>query len=213
MVVQIGSNDGRTTDPIYRILKKRKKWKALLVEPVPHIFNRLKKNYSGNDRFSFEQAVINEGVKTQFYWVSEKAKIDVPGLPPWHDQLGGFNRQHILTHMPNLEPYIVSEEINGITLETLLTKHHVSHINLLHIDTEGSDFKILSQINLSCMPPDVILYECKHLSSSDQQKSYELLSAKYSLYNFTDDILAVRKDSERVAPFDIKTMDFLKISL
>lgn len=36
-VVQIGSNDGMTADPLYCILHEHPSWKALLVEPVPYL--------------------------------------------------------------------------------------------------------------------------------------------------------------------------------
>src|SRR5574342_485666 len=73
-VVQIGSNDGITRDPLGRLLRKKKGWKAVLVEPVPYLFERLKKNYGGSNRFTFENVAVNNGEKACFYWVDESAK-------------------------------------------------------------------------------------------------------------------------------------------
>jgi hypothetical protein len=60
-VVQIGSNNGKSGDPIYRIILQRKGWKGLFVEPVPYLFHQLKTNYGNNPRFKFENSVINHG--------------------------------------------------------------------------------------------------------------------------------------------------------
>ena len=87
VVVQIGSNDGRTGDPLHDLIGRRKSWSALFVEPVPFVFQRLKSNYSGDGRFRFENSVINDGSDITFYWVSEEAKKSIPNLPEWYDQL------------------------------------------------------------------------------------------------------------------------------
>ena len=44
VVVQIGSSDGITGDPIFALLKTRRHWKAILVEPLPGMFGKLKEN-------------------------------------------------------------------------------------------------------------------------------------------------------------------------
>ncbi|MFC2167195.1 hypothetical protein ACFLQZ_04445, partial [Acidobacteriota bacterium] len=52
-IVQIGSNDGMTNDPIFQLVKKNNKWKVLFVEPVPYLFEQLVNNYSSESRFKF----------------------------------------------------------------------------------------------------------------------------------------------------------------
>ncbi len=54
-VVQIGSNDGITGDPLHKLIVKHKKWTALFVEPVPLLVEKLKKNYNNDSRFIFER--------------------------------------------------------------------------------------------------------------------------------------------------------------
>lgn len=37
----------------------------------------------------------------------------MPGLPVWYDQLGSFDRQHIVKHLDGrLEPFIVTSNVN-----------------------------------------------------------------------------------------------------
>ena len=193
-IVQIGSNDGQTGDPLYDLLIARKTWTALFVEPVPFLFERLKGNYGGDSRFRFENSVVNNGQSIVFYWVSEAAKLSVPNLPAWYDQLGGFSKSHIVRHLAALEPFIRSSPLPGITLADLLTKHQIDRVDVLHIDTEGSDFKILSQLDLSEHTPKIILFETQHLLPLETQQSREFLCRHYALYDLGNDMLAVRLD-------------------
>jgi FkbM family methyltransferase len=194
-IVQIGSNDGKEGDPIHCLLEKRKKWKALLVEPVPYLFERLKRNYPDHPRFRFENAAINDGTNATFYWVDESARKNLPDLPFWYDQLGSFDRQHIVKHLDGvLEPYIVSTEIRGLSLGDLFLKNRISRISLLHVDAEGHDYKIISQLDLSTTRPDIILFEHSHLADDELQDSIRRFSRRYKIFKFKFDFLCVKKD-------------------
>ncbi len=193
-IVQIGSNDGRTDDPIHKLLLERKGWKALFVEPVPYLFERLTRSHAPDARFRYENAAINDGSSAHFHWVDESARQQLPDLPEWYDQLGSFDRQHILKHLDGiLEPHIVSKEVNGITLGDLFVKHGIVKLDLLHIDTEGYDYKVLSQLDLSRHQPSVILFEHKHLPLHERAASIHHLAGHYELYDLGSDFLAVNR--------------------
>ena len=194
LVVQIGSNDGKTGDPLNQLLNKNKKWKALFVEPVPYLFDRLKSNYQDVGRFVFENVAVNEGAKLDFYWVDPKAKDELSDLPFWFNQLGSFDKNHILNELGDkMKPFILSQELEGITLKTLLKRNKIQLIDLLHIDTEGYDWNILSQLDLRAYAPKFILYEVNHLSEDNLKASYDFLSEKYFLFDVGIDVLAVNK--------------------
>jgi len=193
-IVQIGSNDGRTDDPIHKLLIKRKGWKALFVEPVPYLFDRLKQSHPPDPRFRYENAAINDGGSAMFYWVDESASHQLPNLPEWYNQLGSFDRQHIVKHLNGiLEPFIVAQEISGITLRHLFEKHAIGKIDLLHIDTEGHDYKVLSQLDLSVHQPSLILFEHKHLAEDEREKSIRHLADHYEIFDLGSDFLAVNQ--------------------
>lgn len=193
-LVQIGSNDGKTGDPLNQLLHKNKNWKALFVEPVPYLFERLKGNYSDPTRFSFANVAINEGGLLTFYWMDPRAKNDFDDLPFWYDQLGSFDKRHIITELgERMEPYILSRELEGMSLPDLLTKNKVEKLDILHIDTEGYDWKILSQLDLNAYNPKFILYESNHLSEQELASSYAFLHERYELFDAGIDVLAVHK--------------------
>ena len=194
-LVQIGSNDGKTGDPLFQLFQNNKNWKALFVEPVPSSFEKLRANYSDSQRFICENVAINEGQSMSFYWVDPKAKETLKDLPYWYDQLGSFDKQHILKHFDGaLEPFIKTKMLEGITLPTLLLRNHISAIDILHIDTEGYDWKILSQLNLQQYEPKFILFEHHHLSLQEQNEAYQFLTEKYCLFMVGIDMLAVNRN-------------------
>jgi len=211
VAVQIGSNDGQTGDPLHEWLKKKKKWSAVLVEPVPFVFDRLKATYSGEKRFAFENAVINDGSEVTFYWVAQEAFSELSDLPSWWDQLGGFSREHIINHMPELEPFIRSKVLCGLSLKELFDRHELDSLDILHIDTEGADYKILSQLDLGQFQPRVILYEWKHLSKDEEKRSIRFLQDSYVLFNLGDDILAINKKAHEELQEKMKPLHRVRV--
>ncbi len=198
-LVQIGSNDGKTGDPLFSILQKNKNWKALFVEPIPQAFEKLKNNYPDTKRFRFENVAVNEGQKMTFYSVDSAAKKSLPDLPYWFNQLGSFDKQHILKHLDGaLEPFIRAQELEGVSLKTLFERNQITSISVLHIDSEGYDWKILSQFDLEKYEPKFILFEHNHLSEEERNAAINFLQEKYVLFQLGIDILAVcKKNGEK----------------
>ncbi len=209
-IVQIGSNDGKKGDPLYTLLHKNTRWKAMLVEPVPYLFDQLKNNYSDSARFTLVNRAINKKLeKVTFYWVDPKAKESLPDLPYWYDQLGSFDRQHIEKHLDGvLIPYIRSSELDCIDLATLFEQNNITQIDILHIDTEGYDWNILSQLDLTKFQPTFILFEHNHLSNDELKASYSFLKDNYHMFKIGIDILAVkRKANEELIAKMTKSMN------
>jgi hypothetical protein len=76
--------------------------------------------------------------------LSRKAREDYPHLPDWYDQLGSFDRNHILKYLGSMiEPYIACENVPCDTLRNILAAHDVVRVDLFHIDTEGYDYRVL----------------------------------------------------------------------
>lgn len=177
--VQVGSNDGKQGDPLHDLVLTDHKWRGIFIEPVSYLFDRLQTNYQNSDRFLFERKAIapSEGL-LEFFYVSERAKRELGDeLPYWYDQLGSFDRNHILKHLDGrLEPYIVAEKIETAPLQLILDKHGVAHVDLVHIDTERHDYKVLTTMDFSKVKPSVILYEHKHLSGEELTAAELLLN-------------------------------------
>jgi len=101
---KIGANDGIMDDPCSDILLRDPRWKGLLIEPLPHCFERLKANFSDSDRFSLECVAIGARAgEAPFYYVAPQAFDDIPNLAPELDGLGSLNRNHIPNEMESLD--------------------------------------------------------------------------------------------------------------
>ena len=193
-VVQIGSNDGKTGDPLYELLHANPEWKALLVEPLPDFCERLRANYPDTSRFQVANVAINEGRTMPFYFVDATAKDDLPDLPFWFDQLGSFDRAHIVNQLDGvLEPYIRSIDVDGVRLMDLLRDHQIKDIDIFHVDAEGYDWKILSQLDLDLFQPTFILFEANHMSTAERRSVIDFLEESYELFAPGIDGFAVRK--------------------
>jgi FkbM family methyltransferase len=177
VVVQVGSNDGVQGDPITALIRTNPDWQVLFIEPLPHIFRRLLANYPHSQNYRFENVAISG--KTQrrlLYYVSDEIKKTREGVPYWYDQLGSFDKKHILKHGKEFESFIASESVRCEPLRDILARNGIRKIDLLHIDTEGYDYEVLKQVDLETSPPRAILYEHKHLSTEDQSAARSLLS-------------------------------------
>ena len=194
-LVQIGSNDGQTGDPVYGLLRANPTWHALLVEPVPYLHERLRDNYRGNPNVRFEQVAVADVAGTStFYQIDGAAKQHLPDLPPWFDQLGSFDRGHIVRHFGDrLDRFIVSAQVPTIPLPQLLARNGVTNIDLLHIDTEGHDWVVLRQLDLGQFRPRVILFEHVHLGAEDKAAARRYVEPGYRVTDLGTDYLCRRR--------------------
>jgi FkbM family methyltransferase len=173
--VQIGSNDGVDGDPIHDLIRDNPKWHGLFIEPLAEPFARLLQNYGTADRFRFEQVAIAEKAGTRpFYFVPREAG-EGRDLPIRFDQMGSFNREHIMKHGAILDPLIVETMVKSEPLSSVLQRHGIRSVDLVHIDVEGYDYEVLKQIDFEMWGPRVVLYESIHLSKGDAENAVSLL--------------------------------------
>lgn len=175
--VKVGANDGITGDPCSQILLDHQNWHGLLIEPVPSCAARLRANFSDSRFTILQYAVSNVPGTLPFYAVDEAAARAALGeLPEWFDQLGSFDRAHILKHLEGtLEPYIRTLDVQVRRLDALLGEQRITALQLLHIDTEGHDLRVLQSLDFARTRPEAILIEHKHLSLSDRAELTSLL--------------------------------------
>ena len=173
--IQIGAHCD-LDDPV-RTLAVRQHWSGILVEPVGYIFKKLRRNYSHVPQFKcLNVAVSDERGRMPIYYVDEKAAAAL-GLPSWFDKTSSLNRKHVAKHFgPEIDAFISSRDIPCMTLPDLLKENDVGRIDLLHIDAEGLDYRILRQLDFSRYRPRAILYERIHLSLEDHAAAHALLA-------------------------------------
>ena len=129
------------------------------------------------------------GTQTLFTVESETA-------PEWAGGLASFKRETIVMHsdfIPGLRGMIREETINCITFDEALGRLPSERIDLLQIDTEGSDAHILSLFPFDRVIPAIIHWEVKHLSKFQQEQTLKMLRRRgYRLARSgAEDMLAV----------------------
>ena len=164
--VQIGAYDGTSNDPIRRLVTALG-WTGVMLEPQPELFHRLVESYKGYQGLRFENAAVGnvDGMKTLY-----RIRPDAVGVPEWATQLASFDLKTLLHHetwIPNIKQYLEEIPVPSLTIETLVSRHSLKEIDLLQIDAEGYDAKIIDTIPLSKIRPRFISFEHRHLERSE----------------------------------------------
>jgi len=169
--IEVGSNDGERFDHLRRVIHESE-WRGIMVEPVPYVFERLRRNYGGFDRVELENAAIAErDGQLPLYHLREATPEERERLPSWYDAIGSFSRESVLGHareIPDVAERLVEAEVPCLSFDSLCRKHGVERLDLLVTDTEGYDFELLRNIDLAARRPRLIVYEHFHLSPEDR---------------------------------------------
>lgn len=190
--IQVGSCDGIKHDPIHNYVIKYN-WSGILIEPVEYLFKKLAKNYCDVKGLLFlNLAISDESGYKNFYYLKE-TKDHIHSA---YCELGSFSKDTILKHkkiIPNIEEYIVSKKVKTITISELKRQYNIRQIDLLNIDTEEHDYRILRSINFKNIKPKIILFEHKHLSSKEYKEiKYLLKQNNYLFFRTGADTLALQ---------------------
>jgi FkbM family methyltransferase len=160
--IEIGANDGEQADPLRPFVLSRQ-WRGIMVEPLPHVFERLRRNYGWLERVVLENAAIaDEDGTLPIYHVGPPGNGDPEVTPDWYDAIGSLSRETVLrhaVHIPDLEHRIASTEVAVLTFGSLCRKHAVRDIDLILIDTEGYDYEIIKRIDFATHHPRLLIYE------------------------------------------------------
>jgi FkbM family methyltransferase len=171
--VEIGSNDGEQHDHLRPQILARG-WRGIMVEPVPHVFARLRRNYGAlADRVALENvAVAGHDGTMPFFYPAPPGPDELAGLPDWYDGIGSLSREAVLAHahrIPDIAARLVEAEVPCLTYRSLLERHRVARVDLVVIDTEGSDWDIVRTLPLDADRPRLLVYEHFHLRSEDRR--------------------------------------------
>lgn len=196
--MQIGSNDGISVDPIREFVVASGKWHGAFVEPVPQIFEQLRRNYSylhRNDLKFFNLAISAEQGTKQFWKIKDACLNE---FPLFAYQIGSFDRQHILKHFsnfPDMDSKLEAIEVPCRTYEQIRHQAGLSSVQVLHLDVEGHEDQILDTVDFEMSKPLIILFEISHMSDVTKGHSFARLQAQgYQLQEVGPDCIALLGD-------------------
>jgi FkbM family methyltransferase len=172
--IQIGANDGMTTDPLYKFVTQYN-WEGILVEPIPEIFQMLKTNYKQQQKnLKFLNMALGERDELRTLYT---IRTDANSFQK-ADIYSSFYKESVLAQtewIPDVANRIVERQVRCISIDTLLNEAAGREIDLLLMDTEGYDFAILKMIDFVRLRPAVICYEHVFMSKAQHEEAASLL--------------------------------------
>lgn len=168
MFLNVGAFDGLANDPISRFARSHD-CHGIFLEPQRGVFKRLYANLMDFPNFSFLNAAVDRvsGFREIYY-----VPAGIKDLPDWTEQLASFHIEHLLRHeekAPDLSRHIQKQAIQTISFEDLLDKFGLESIDVLQIDAEGMDAKLLVWFPFERIKPSVLHYETAHMSADEHQ--------------------------------------------
>ena len=192
-ILQIGANDGDFNDPVAQLIR-RHGWTGLLVEPVPFIFERLQTNYVGQHGIALANVAVSDHDGTQeFYYLDVREGV----LPVWCIGVGSFLKDDVVRSCPSavhVSDYLRTINVPCRTVATLLAEYQITTLDVVVIDAQGYDARIVVQLPLDQIRPSIVIYEHHLLEERKRQHCDEFLrSHGYVLESDKWDTLAILK--------------------
>lgn len=190
--IQIGAADGLRNDPFREFIITG--WRGVLVEPLPDVFQLLKRNYAHCKGVTFVNAAVSDrDADMTFYGFDEKllSQLDLETRLDYQRK-ASFTREHVERFVKDEHRWgIKGTTIPCLSLQSLLAKHwDGSPVQLLALDVEGHEPEIIQ--SLGDFRPEAIFYESHNLLDGKADATESLLKAKgYVLQRILGDTVAL----------------------
>ncbi|SFI88951.1 methyltransferase, FkbM family [Bacillus sp. 71mf] len=160
--VDIGAHDGISYSNSY-FFEKHKNWKGICVEPLPEVYQLLRKN---RECICIEGAIFFEDGYQDFLRVQGPTNTEMlSGLVNEYDSRHK-NRIDIEIQGSNGSSEVI--KVKTFPLQSILDTHNVTHIDFCSIDTEGSELGVLQSIDFK-----KVKIECITVENNYQTKNVE----------------------------------------
>ncbi len=209
-VVQIGANDGRTNDPIFRFVNKHKECvSVILIEPQKDLLPILRENYKAHPNAFFINGAIGDPGEAKLYSIDAKVwgELEVPYAKDWPiyrapTGVTSLSKEHVRTWLEMvaknfsgpIDGMIVERRIQVQTLEALLSESKINgDVDVLQIDTEGHDDIVLYNSLSDNISPPIINFEYVHLKDDRASRCLSWLEGRgYQCSSVGDDMLCFK---------------------
>lgn len=196
VIIEVGANDGKTGDPLYEIIKRNPEGCAILIEPIPYLFNQLKQTYSDCDHCIFENiGIAAESGEMSIFYADANARLSMPELPHYFKELASFDRSRISNLLGEKgKEFLCEELVKTMPLKALMNHHSINHVDLLQVDTEGYDFEVLKTFPFDTTRPQVVCFEHCHFTSDDRSASRQMMAQNgYHVEQWGKDFICIKR--------------------
>lgn len=187
--LQIGANDGFSHDPINAFVSANRV-AGIVVEPLPDVFAALCRTYRKHPQIRKLNVAIHQELDHVTLYRPDPERVDhMSGIASLHR-----GRHELTSERSGIQSDdIIAVEVPALSLSALLEQQQVDHLDLLQIDTEGYDMKILAGLDLARCRPSIIRFE--HGVYSGVPVRGELREALLRLYDHGYSIAMERVDA------------------
>jgi FkbM family methyltransferase len=146
--IGFGAHDGITFSNTY-FLEKELGWSGIAIEPIPHVFEELKKNRNCQ---LINACISATPGKAKFYQISGYGEM-LSGL---YDEYDSKHLQRIEREIKNNGGSYEIQDVDCYSLNQILRDYNISHIDYLNMDIEGAEMSILKTIDFDAFDISVI---------------------------------------------------------
>jgi FkbM family methyltransferase len=200
-MVNVGACDGVLFDDVTPWLNRIPGSRAVLVEPIPYNQQRLRANYPDAQRFviepvavtrtkgairvkTFDAAALEDGrLPIEFVGCSSITDTNLmSGKNAWGEADGNFEK---------FAPYLKDIDVPGDTLQDVLDRNRLEHIDAFLVDCEGADWMVFEQLDLKRYRPGMVKVEVGALPADEiGQVVVKLKTAGYKVGLYAEDVWA-----------------------
>lgn len=200
-MVNVGACDGVLFDDVTPWLYRIRGSRAMLVEPIPYNQKRLRANYPDEKRFVIEPVAVTRAKGAITVHTFDAAALEAGTLPiefigcssvtdtnlmsgknAWGESDASFSR---------FAPHLKDIEVPSETLQTLLDRNGIDHIDAFLVDCEGADWIVFDQLDLTRYHPGMIKVEVGVLPAAEiGQVVVKLKTAGYQVELQAEDVWA-----------------------
>lgn len=181
ILLDIGANDGETFSNSRALILNG--WTGALVEPDPQPLYKLEKLYYHNPSIQIiDNAIDNYNNKTVIHCSGTHLNMGDMGL------LSTINEKE--KERWHKETF-TEVEVDVIDFKTLLDKTKLTKIDFISIDAEGSDYRILEQIDLKALNCSMVCVEYNNIDGMKYVNYMNKFGMKIYMMNGCNIIMAL----------------------
>ena len=157
--LEIGADDGVDKSNT-KFFEESLGWSGLCIEPSPKRYELLRKNRT----CACEKVAVSDSIGTVEFLDIEGWGKGLSGIVENYHDLHSKRIQHEITHPENKGSQVITVETD--LLNNVLEKHGIFNVDFCTIDTEGSEFEILSAFDFDKFKIRILLIENNYRDSS-----------------------------------------------
>lgn len=198
-ILQVGANDGKQFDPIYKYVKSHNNIKGVFIEPLIEYFSALVSNYKEKTGFVFLNVGISDSDgSAKIRFVDPKA-IAEGAVPAWAAGIGTVEHMRNAIDGVGLSAGVevdfskitITRTIPVLAFNTLLNLPFCHNIDVYISDCEGHDGKILLSADRNLFRPSIIFMESMLMDAAElSEVQAKLTSWGYLVQDDGVDLLA-----------------------